>query len=247
MQLTFAGKRALLLGGSCELAVTLARAMIETELFPLLTWRSRKGRAYIDEKLQAYEGRYDTLHLDFSQRASLSALSERIAEEIDFSVDFAQGNFETLIASADEEQVYRYFEENISFRAAAIRKIARAMLKRKQGRLLFVSSAAAERPNPGQGFYAAAKLASEALYRNLGLELGNRGITTLCLRPGYIDAGRGRPYLQQHAKDIAAKVPIKRALSAREVAQSLLFFLSESAAGFNAACIPLDGGLTAGK
>lgn len=247
MKLTFSGQRALLLGGSCDLAVILAQTMIDAGLFPLLTYRSRKGQEYIMEKLRAFEGRYRTFYLDFSRRESLNDLPAQIGNTLDFSVDFAQGDFETLIASADEELVYHYFAENVSFRAAAIKQIARIMLKRKKGRLIFVSSAAAGHPNPGQGFYAAAKLASEALYRNLGLELGSRGITTVSLRPGYVDAGRGRPYIQQHSESISRKVPIKRALSAQEVAQSLLFFLSECAAGFNAASIPLDGGLTAGK
>ena len=121
------------------------------------------------------------------------------------------------------------------------------MLKKKKGRLIFVSSTAADMPNPGQGFYAAAKLASEALYRNLGLELGDRGITTVSLRPGYIDSGRGREYIKTRGEDVLEMVPIKRALTGTEVAETILFLLSDSAAGFNATEISLDGGLTAGK
>ena len=121
------------------------------------------------------------------------------------------------------------------------------MLKKKRGRLVFISSSAAMRPNPGQGFYSAAKLASEALYKNLGLELGRRGITTVTLRPGYIDAGRGRHYLQAHEKEVLKMVPINRAISEREVAETILFLLSDSARGFNATEITMDGGLAAGK
>ena len=121
------------------------------------------------------------------------------------------------------------------------------MLKKKRGRLVFVSSSAADRPNPGQGFYAASKLASEALYKNLGLELGGRGITTVTLRPGYVDAGRGKKYLQTRKEEVLRMVPIKRAITGAEVAETILFFLSDSAAGFNATEIALDGGLTAGK
>jgi 3-oxoacyl-[acyl-carrier protein] reductase len=110
-----------------------------------------------------------------------------------------------------------------------------------------VSSSAAYRPNPGQGFYAASKLASEALYRNLGLELGEHGVTAVILRPGYIDAGRGKKYMQGKGGDILRMVPIKRVLNTAEVAETILFLLSDSAAGFNATEISLDGGLTAGK
>jgi 3-oxoacyl-[acyl-carrier protein] reductase len=110
---------------------------------------------------------------------------------------------------------------------------------------VFISSTAAARPNPGQGFYAAAKLASEALYRNMGLELGGRGITTIILRPGYVNTGRGRTYLEE--KNVLKAVPIKRAVTQEEIAETVLFLLSESAAGMNATIITMDGGLTYGK
>lgn len=120
------------------------------------------------------------------------------------------------------------------------------MLKKKGGRLIFISSGAALRPNPGQGFYAAAKLASEALYKNLGLEMGSRGITTVSLRPGYINAGRGKKFIKQNKK-ITDAIPVKRAIEPGEVAETILFFLSESARSFNAVEITMDGGMSAGK
>lgn len=239
--------KALLIGGSCELALALARLLMEAEILPVLTYRNGKGKKRIEQALDALGAPYQTIHLDFSKRATLNDLQDRIGKRLDYAVDFVQTDYESLIAAADDDQILRYFEENVGFRALMIKKIARIMMKRKKGRLLFVSSAAAERPNPGQGFYAAAKLASEALYRNLGLELGSRGITTLSLRPGYIDSGRGRSFIEQHAREVLRKVPLQRALSAMDIAQSLLFFLSDSAAGFNAVEITLDGGLTAGK
>ena len=54
-------------------------------------------------------------------------------------------------------------------------------------------------------------------------------------------------YLQTNEGDALEKVPIRRALTNKEVAETILFFLSDSAGGFNAVEIPMDGGLTAGK
>ena len=247
MKLNFSGNSALILGGSCDLAITLAECMMKAALSPILTYRNEKGQRHISEKLGSFSGKYSSFYLNFGDRDSLDSLFEQIGDDIDFLVDFAQGDFESYIASADENGIHRYFAENISFRAEILKRASRAMLKKKMGRLIFVSSSAADRPNPGQGFYAAAKLASEALYKNLGLELGGRGITTVTLRPGYVDAGRGEKYLQTREKEILSMVPIKRALTQKEVAETILFLLSDSAAGFNAAEIPLDGGLTAGK
>ena len=42
-------------------------------------------------------------------------------------------------------------------------------------------------------------------------------------------------------------IPIKRAITMGEVAETILFLLSDSATGINATEISMDGGLTAGK
>jgi 3-oxoacyl-[acyl-carrier protein] reductase len=209
MNITFSGSRALIVGGTCELAHTLAASMIESSLFPILTYRSDEGLSALRKALSRYEGNYAVEYLKFG------------------------------------EEVYGYFAENISFRAEVLKTAGRIMLKKRKGRLVFISSTAAARPNPGQGFYAAAKLASEALYRNMGLELGGRGITTIILRPGYVNAGRGRAYIEE--KNVLEAVPIKRAVTKEEIAETVLFLLSESAAGMNATVITMDGGLTVGK
>ncbi|HUH65855.1 MAG TPA: SDR family NAD(P)-dependent oxidoreductase, partial [Syntrophales bacterium] len=211
MSLTFSGNRALITGGSCEMGLALGRSMIGSGLFPIITYRNEDGLNLIKESLQDFSGRFETCYLNFGDCDSLDSGLSRKCDDVDFLVDFVQGNYESFIAAADERSVYNYFAENVSFRAQVLKRVARAMLKKRRGRLVFISSAAAARPNPGQGFYAAAKLASEALYRNMGLELAERGVTAVILRPGYVESGRGRVYLQKHGGKVFESVPIKRA------------------------------------
>lgn len=248
MSICFSGRRALILGGSCDLAICLAHHLICKDVSPLLTYRTEKGENYIKKELESVSGRYNTIYLNFGEIQSLKGLLDKIgSDDFDYMVDFAQGDYESLISASDESRVYQYFSENISFRAALLKNLTRVMLRKKKGRLIFISSSAAKRPNPGQGFYAAAKLASEALYRNLGLELGSRGITTITLRPGYIEEGRGKAFLKPNKEKVLNKIPIKRIITMKEVAEAIIFFLSENSRGFNATEIELDGGFTAGK
>jgi 3-oxoacyl-[acyl-carrier protein] reductase len=81
----------------------------------------------------------------------------------------------------------------------------------------------------------------------MGLELGERGVTTVILRPGYIEAGRGRIYLQGQDRKILEMVPIRRAITGEEISQTILFLLSDGASAINATEISMDGGLTSGK
>jgi 3-oxoacyl-[acyl-carrier protein] reductase len=247
MKLSLSGRHALVLGGSCELALALADSLIEDGLYPILTYRSENGRQSIDEHLMNNRGNYETGYVDFAMPDSIDTLFDRIGKELDYVIDFAQGDFEAFVAAANQEDVTRYVQENITLRSRILKEASRLMLARRKGRFVFVSSTAALRPNPGQGFYAAAKLASEALYRNLGLELGKRGITTVTLRPGYVSAGRGRLFIEKNEKEVLRLIPTGKALSAEEITATIMFLLSDGAAGFNATEIIMDGGLTAGK
>ncbi len=247
MELEFTGSRALILGGTCDLAVTLAEIMIGSSIFPILTYRDGEGQKHITESLRSHDGRYQTAPFILGDRDALDRLFAGEAAGIDYLVDFAQGDYESFVAAANVDEVQRYFAQNTAFRAEVLKMTARAMLKRKRGRLVFVSSAAAVRANPGQGFYAAAKLASEQLYKNIGIELGARGITAVTLRPGYVDAGRGGRFLQERGDDLLKKIPVGRMLGRSEVARIIMFLLSDAAQGINATEIIMDGGLTQAK
>jgi 3-oxoacyl-[acyl-carrier protein] reductase len=243
----FSGRRVLVAGGSCRLALCLADRLIAASLFPILTYRSEAGAKRIADFLNGKEDRYRTVYFDLGRGETLADMLAEIQNDLDYVVDFAQGDLESFIAAADEARIGAFFLENVVGRAGLLKQVSRIMMRQKFGRLVYISSTAALRPNPGQGFYAAAKLASEALYRNLGLELAPRGITAITLRPGYVDAGRGEAFLQDAGKEILGKIPVRRALNSEEIADTILFLLSDGAAGFNAAELCLDGGLTAGK
>lgn len=242
----FSGQRALVMGGSCQIGLDLAGLMIAAGLVPVLTCRSTKGRQKIQAHLEPLQGCHETVFLDLNNPDSVSSLADRVENSIDYLVDFAQADLEGLVASADPKTVRTFLDAQIGARSAVIQTVTRMMLTARQGRLVYISSTAAARPNAGQGFYAAAKLAAEALYRNTGIELAGRGITSVSLRPGYVDAGRGGIYLRNN-KNALSNVPLGRALTSREVAETIMFLLSDSAVGFNATVLTMDGGLCAAK
>ncbi|MDR2861566.1 MAG: SDR family oxidoreductase, partial [Syntrophobacterales bacterium] len=220
----------LILGGTCELALSLAPMLMAEGIRPVMTWRNSAGQERIVSHLTNWQGQYETVHLDLSDSRSFTDI---IPRAFDCLVDFAHGHYESLVSSADMERVGHYFAENVTARAVLLQYVTRMMLTRKKGRLVYVSSSAAERPAAGQGFYGAAKRASEALYQNCGLELGKRGITAAILRIGYVDAGRGRVFLREKPEAIK-QIPVERPLTVQEVAEAILFLLSPGAYGINA-------------
>ncbi len=246
MKLSFTGKNVLVTGGSCGIALALAPLLIEEGLFPILCHRHGTGAAKIGERLSPWAGQYATAFFDLARPEQMGELFSD-HPGIDYLVDMAQGDYETLVASADPGRLARYMAENVAARAELVRLAARAMIRHRFGRMIFVSSAAAGMPGKGQGLYSSSKLAAEGIYRSAGLELASRGVTAMGLRPGYVASGRGDRFIEQQGQGLVKKMPGGCFISAAEVASALVFFLSDTARHFNGVAITMDGGFTAGK
>ncbi len=112
MNFTFSGNRALILGGTCDLAFALAGSMIERNLFPILTYRDEKGLSTISNAMQSFEGNM-SFYLNFSDRSSLGLLFTYIGDGLDCLIDFAREIIKPC--RIGRRNLYRYFTENISF------------------------------------------------------------------------------------------------------------------------------------
>jgi 3-oxoacyl-[acyl-carrier protein] reductase len=249
MQLTFPGKYFLISGGSSDMGLAIAQALIRENIHPFLGFRSEEGARKIENSL-GKDSSYSTVFLEYGDYHSLDALFDLLPDEIGCFIDCAHGNFESYIGSFEINHVRDYYERNLIFRAEFLRRLTRKMMGCHKGRLIFISSTSAQRINPGQGFYSSAKLACEALYRTIGIECGSRGITSVSLRLGYVDAGRGAEYLDKDRNretTTGSKIPVKRALSLEEISHAVVHYSSCESSILNATEVTIDGGMCSAK
>ena len=112
------------------------------------------------------------------------------------------------------------------------------------GAIVNLSSAAARLGSPGQYVdYAASKGAIESFTVGLAKEVADEGIRVNAVRPGLIDteihASGGMP---DRAFQLAATVPMKRTGSAQEVANAIVWLLTEEASYVTGAFLDVTGG-----
>ncbi|TYK43120.1 SDR family oxidoreductase [Actinomadura decatromicini] len=118
--------------------------------------------------------------------------------------------------------------------------------------VLFSSSRIATRAFPDWSVYSATKGALLALARALAIELAPRGIRVNTISPGPIDtpalSKQGLPpeAVDGFRADMASRVPLGRIGSDDEVARTVAFLASPSAAYITGAEIVVDGGMFAG-
>ena len=115
------------------------------------------------------------------------------------------------------------------------------MMATRWGRIVAISSVAAQLGNRGQVNYAAAKAGLEGAVRALAREVASRGITVNAVAPGIIASPAADAAFD--ARAIAALVPMKRAGQAGEVADLVGFIASDRAGYITGQTIAINGGL----
>lgn len=227
MCLRYSGKNVLILGGSSELGLETAKILSGRGLNVTSTFYSGKGKI----------GRTGVrpVFLDLGDEKTFSGVT---AESCDYLVDLAHTDHESFVSAAADGEIEKYFRINVVNRTILLKRISRKMLLKRSGRLVYVSSAAVNLPAKGQGYYVSSKNAMESIYRQLGTELAEKGVTTVCLRYSCLDAGRGKRFLSD---------PPIPPLTPADAAEQIAYFLSDGARSINAVSVTIDQGLPSAK
>ena len=139
---------------------------------------------------------------------------------------------------------------------AMSRAAARTMVTRSSGSIVTVASNAAVTARAGMAAYAASKAAAVAFTRCLGLELAGHGVRCNVVAPGSTDT----PMLRSMWKDASGPratldgdpdayrvgIPLRRIAEPDDVADSVVFLLSDRARHITMQTLTVDGGATLG-
>ena len=121
------------------------------------------------------------------------------------------------------------------------------MLKQRRGRIINVSSVAADYVNQGQTNYAASKGAINAFTRALAVELAGRNVTVNAIAPGFIATDMSAA-IRNKAGDFIEKklIPLKRIGQPEDIARVAVFLASDDSAYMTGQVLTVDGGLSLG-
>jgi 2,3-dihydro-2,3-dihydroxybenzoate dehydrogenase len=151
------------------------------------------------------------------------------------------------------EELRRLFSVNVEAVWIVSRAVGTRMIERRRGAIVTVASNAGTVPRIGLGAYCASKAAAAMLTRCLGLELSRHGVRCNVVSPGSTDTPMLRSMLGDTGTNAAVTgnpaafrlgIPLGRVAEARDVAEAVLFLLSERARHITLQDLRVDGGAT---
>ena len=145
----------------------------------------------------------------------------------------------TIRMPADEWQAV--VDTNLSGAFHCTRRALDDMLKARWGRIVNVSSVVAERANPGQANYVAAKAGLLGFTRTVAREMARKGVTSNAVTPGVIETDMTADL----DGGLVEAVPAGRVGQPEDVAAAVAFLVSEEASYVNGATLSVDGALGA--
>jgi len=202
---------------------------------------------------QAGSPRTDISPRDLTERGALRGLAASIAGQIDVLVNNAGAAPSATLEQTGEVLWEQTFGLNSFAPFVLCKATLPGMLERGWGRVVNVASTAALHGYPYTSAYTASKHALLGLVRAAAVEYGGRGVTVNAVCPGYVDTDMTRRALQRIAEKtglapeqarerVLARMPQRRLIRPEEVAEAIVFLMSETAAGVNSTALPLDGG-----
>jgi len=189
----------------------------------------------------------------FAIRASVTEVSEldklhdQIKErgELQVLVNNAGATADAPFLTAKLEDLERLYATNLRSTWYLSKRLARLMAKRRQGRIINISSVVGSTGNPGQSAYAMTKAAIDNLTHTLALELAPYNILVNSVAPGFIDTRMTEGLPADAKQQILARIPLGRMGSPIEVAR-LVRFLAVEGSYCTGSVFHVNGGLYGG-
>jgi 3-oxoacyl-[acyl-carrier protein] reductase len=186
--------------------------------------------------------------LNVTDAASVTQAFEKIAAQfgaIDALVNNAGIVADARLVNMDEDKWNKVINVNLSGVYRCTRAATNSMLAaNKGGSIVSISSVVGIYGNFGQTNYAAAKAGILGMTLTWARELGQKGIRSNAICPGFIETSILKDMPEKVLEGMRAKVPMGRLGKPEEIASVVSFLCSDDASYVNGAVIEVSGGIT---
>lgn len=240
------GKIALITGASRGIGRAIAIRLAGEGCDVALVARDESRLQAVAQEVTNLGVRASVVIADLSDGAQVDGVVARTQESLgspSFIVANAGITADQLAMRLRPEDWDRVIAVNLTGAFRLVRAALPAMVRAREGRIVFISSVAGLMGNPGQAAYAASKAGMIGLAKSLAKEVGSRGITVNVVAPGLIDTDMASALPEARRLEMVSHVPLGRLGKADEVAGAVAFLLGKDAGYVTGDVLNMSGGL----
>jgi 3-oxoacyl-[acyl-carrier protein] reductase len=245
-----AGRIALVTGGSRGIGKAVVEALAREGAKVAFVYKSNTQAAeQLVKDLELNQREALAIQGDASKKADSDAAVKQVIDKwgrLDILVNNAGIIKDGLLAVMEPENWQAVIDNNLTSVYNFCHSAMRQMMSQRYGRIVNMSSVAAEYGNQGQVNYAASKGGIQGLTRCLATEVGRRNITVNAVAPGFIETDMTEVVRGAAGDKIKDMVPLRRIGKPEDIANAVLFLASDDASYITGHILTVDGGMTLG-
>jgi 3-oxoacyl-[acyl-carrier protein] reductase len=243
---------AIVTGGSRGIGKAIVQSLAKNGAKVAFIYRgSADAAAQLAAEITSAGGIAKAVQADVADPTAAEKIVEGVLADwgrVDILVNNAGVIRDKLFLQMEADDWKTVIDTNLTGTFAFCKAVARQMaFKQRSGRIVNISSIAAETVNVGQANYAASKGGLNALTKVLALELGRRNVLVNAVAPGFIETDMSANVRNLAGEDkIKNAVPLRRLGTPEDIAGVVLFLCSPAASYVTGQVLTVDGGLSLG-
>jgi 3-oxoacyl-[acyl-carrier protein] reductase len=240
-------KVAIVTGGSRGIGRSIVLALAEANAACAFTYGSNRAAAdALAEDIERRGRRVLAVQCDARDYQNTAAMIEQVKAafgKIDILINNAGITRDKSLMSMSPQDWSDVIDTNLTGVFNATRACITAFLRQKSGNIVNIASVSGIHPLPGQVNYAAAKAGVIGFTKSLAKEVAPYNIRVNAVAPGFIETDMTAGFSEKMRDRFLSMIPLCRFGTQEEVAQAVLFLLSENSRYITGQAIVLDGGL----
>jgi 3-oxoacyl-[acyl-carrier protein] reductase len=238
------GRVAVVTGGSRGIGRSIAEHLAAAGARVAVVARdgSRAAAAAADLPGEGHVG----LGCDVADAAAVDALVKQVESDLgslDILVNNAGVTGDNLLMRLSDAEWDRVIDTNLKGTFNTIRAATRGMMRRREGRIINITSVVGITGNKGQANYAASKAGVIGLTKSVAKELASRNILCNALAPGYIETEMTAELGETVREALLGQIALGRLGRGDDIASVVRFLAGPGAAYITGQVIVVDGGM----
>lgn len=247
MQIDLSQRIALVTGASGELGRVIAQTLASCGADVAVHYHRSEDKArQVQDGIVALGRRAMIVQADITRREEVLAMRERVQSTLgapDIIVNNAVSQYDwTRVLDQPLEDYESQWRSCVAHNVLMAQAFAPAMIEKKWGRVIAISTECAMQCAPNQSAYVSGKRGMDGVLRVLAREVGEHGITVNQVAPGWTVSEKYRAAGEEHQPAYEATVPLRRRGADEDIANAVAFLASDLAGFITGAYLPVCGG-----